>query len=539
MNPVLKYPTRFASEFDASNRMLCDLFPGDTVKLMNPSKYAKSALNVDDKASKIKYFTDKGKERYAEYRKEIPATKEEFQYLTMYTSETDPERKQFNVYSLVNDAMARGDAEKLQQHKDPLYGTLSILRKMPYCSHSVVYRAISGRIDYSVYAIGNELMWVPFTSTSYDFNGIQKFRSIGGTVFVITGEIPGHDISKLSAEAVTEREVLIEPCFCFRVLHVERAGTPTDVDIIFVEGLPSKRAMDSLLPRMHEPPGDRRVLRAATHTYVLEHLLGAIARGNTADEFALGGMFMEGEILTRNLDLATSWFNRAAGRHHPEAAFMLGKMKIMGDTGDAKPLDGKVHLEEGIKAGRTGKDVDLLLKLAEKLDRVRFVRDPVAKDREMQEVLRLKLEICMILVAGTYDIPGRFISCDKVFGETVEFWGDYRHAQRFAGYCAMGKKAEEGDAGNQLSLAELYMNDLFMTGRPCYALAYKWYQRAGLNNVQHPNLQQRMETAMLGIRAEQGDRAAMLELAQRYEAGVGVGPKPALADEWRRKASGF
>ena len=201
---------------EALNQMLISSgLSSEDIKIISEDIISKSKITVERNLKKIK-------EKY----KNI--TEEEAVIISSYTCEARD--KKFSPYRLLNKSLVSPNRKQgIDNVSKYLYILLTSLRKLeryyPDPKNNFLYRCIKKIIDlkidpfnknYIPYVVGNTKTFWGFTSTSpnikttYSFLGENKENKIkSGTVFTLTGDIWGYDISLFNY--FMENEILLEP----------------------------------------------------------------------------------------------------------------------------------------------------------------------------------------------------------------------------------------------------------------------------------------------------------------------------------------
>ena len=179
---------------------------------------------------------EKNIEKIKEKYKNI--TKEEAMIISSYTCEAKD--KNYSPYRLLNKSLVSKNRKYgIENVSKYLYTLLTSLRKLerfyPDPKNNFLYRCIRSKTlisndpkkkNYIPYAIGNIKTFWGFTSTSpkiktsYHFLGDDKKVKIkSGTVFILTGDIWGYDISLFNY--YMENEILLEPERKIYIEHVQ------------------------------------------------------------------------------------------------------------------------------------------------------------------------------------------------------------------------------------------------------------------------------------------------------------------------------
>ena len=123
----------------------------------------------------------------------------------------------------------------LKKTRGFLFLLLQALRKLPRFipENHILYRGLREFVQTEVdpkfperkpYAAGNEKTWWAFTSTTTDLETTEKFiRKLGGSLFTVSGNPWGYDISVLSSFG-DEKEILLEPERKLRVTSTYKEG---------------------------------------------------------------------------------------------------------------------------------------------------------------------------------------------------------------------------------------------------------------------------------------------------------------------------
>ena len=211
---------------DALNQMLISTgLSLDKVNIISEDIIFKSKMIIEKNLEKIK-------EKY----KNI--TKEEAIIISSYTCEAKD--KNYSPYRLLNKSLVSKNRKYgIDNVSKYIYILLTSLRKLekyyPDPKNNFLYRCIRSKTiisndpkkkNYIPYAIGNIKTFWGFTSTSpkiktsYHFLGDDKKVKIkSGTVFILTGDIWGYDISLFNY--YMENEILLEPERKIYIEHVQ------------------------------------------------------------------------------------------------------------------------------------------------------------------------------------------------------------------------------------------------------------------------------------------------------------------------------
>jgi predicted RNA-binding Zn-ribbon protein involved in translation (DUF1610 family) len=141
--------------------------------------------------------------------------------VSSYTYEPKHMYREYSPYRLLNTNLVSNDRKSgIINVEKYLFLFLRALRRMKLSKKPYLYRCISCKVKlendpnnskYIPYKVGNEKIFWPFTSTSYDENVSEKFLDNGkGTKYKIEGDdLWGYDITLFNV--CNEKEVLLEP----------------------------------------------------------------------------------------------------------------------------------------------------------------------------------------------------------------------------------------------------------------------------------------------------------------------------------------
>ena len=226
--------------------------------------------------------------------------------ILLYTVETTTDGKGHSVYLHMNDALAARDIFKRQAFSHLIYGMVSALRKIPYTQYDVLYRGIRTKVDYGKYKEDSIRTWPSFTSATYDIAKVGRFLGDKGTVFIICGTIPGHDIEGLSIFGSSEKEVLIEPCFHFKVVRVIRGG----IDVIIVEGIGTKFVLQQKFPATAQLQMKPLMCLSAQQDSAVTSFARAL-NGDPEGMRSLSRIYSEGIYVAKNEARSQHWLERS------------------------------------------------------------------------------------------------------------------------------------------------------------------------------------------------------------------------------------
>ena len=180
-------------------------------------------------------------------RKYKNITYEDAQIISSYTCELNEEDKEYNLYKILNNNLvANNRVNSIQNISKYLFIFLKALRKLKRYSpenKKSFYRCINTQVllNYDSfdkkkipYLSGEHKIFWAFSSastnplTSFDFLGKDKNNYKKGTIFSLTGDVWGYDISLFNVYG--EEEILLEP---EREIEVEESLPPLN-NIIYV-----------------------------------------------------------------------------------------------------------------------------------------------------------------------------------------------------------------------------------------------------------------------------------------------------------------
>jgi hypothetical protein len=132
------------------------------------------------------------------------------------------------LYKLINSSLRNNDMSKVDTLGPFCYLLYHRLRLDRVRGDQLLYRGTTLSIEMlNEYkqAVGKEIVWLPFTSTSKERRVAEVYR--GNTLFIISSKDtwrPQNDISKLSYYP-DEQEVLLSPLYSFTFDRVELDST--------------------------------------------------------------------------------------------------------------------------------------------------------------------------------------------------------------------------------------------------------------------------------------------------------------------------
>jgi len=224
----------------------------------------------------------------------------------------------------------------------------------------------------------------------------------------------------------------------------------------------------------------------------LEQLAG---RGNSPDaQYALGQMYEAGHGVSEDLEVAVSWYGRAAGQGHPEALKALERVAGQGNTSSECVLGRLYHEGKGVTKN-AGKAAGW------------YSRAAAQGSADAQ-----------LMLARMYD-QGEGVQRDP---EEAAKW--------------FFKAAEQGNADAEYRLGRIYEEGT--VAEQDYAKALKWYRQAAVQGNKYAEDKLKKDSLELFSRAtEQNDAAAQYSLSQMYQSGKGIRQDSAEALKWLQRAA--